>query len=400
MKKKNLGKTLVAVLCVTTVLAGCGNTTNTDALKETIVQNIAGDTATLESLEASTNVETEEVVSTDTTEETATSENTKMTEDSTSTETSEQEAAETEDSKATYSVTDINPAKTMYAIQCVNVRKGPGTEYKKVDILSTNEEVKVTGQSGIWYRLEDGNFVSGKYLTETKVVTSTPTPKPTPTLDSGSSSHRESNNKHSNDGDSGYSDNSGSNSTQEPTPEPTTVPTLEPTSKPTSEPTQEPMPESTPEPTQEPTPEATPEPEECEHDYKYTNTFTAGAPTCSHISWDNYECQKCGDFYSIEMPPTGLHNYVIETETGQASCGEARWVMYICTYCMDRYSEEIYDPDNHVEGGTCYDALGNCYGCGEHIFDVECEHDFHYTSFNDYWWCRICGMGCADPTQE
>lgn len=71
----------------------------------------------------------------------------------------------------TYVVTDMT--KTMYAIQSVNLRSGPSTEYDRIGGLTTNQEVAVTGQSETgWYRISYNGgdaFVSNSYLSDTKV---------------------------------------------------------------------------------------------------------------------------------------------------------------------------------------------------------------------------------------
>lgn len=71
--------------------------------------------------------------------------------------------------------------KTMYAKGSVNTRSGPSTDYKIVGGLSTNQEVKVTGQSKStgWYEIEingEKQFVSNKYLSDTKVEVTQPSP--------------------------------------------------------------------------------------------------------------------------------------------------------------------------------------------------------------------------------
>lgn len=78
-----------------------------------------------------------------------------------------------EGSMLTYTYTDMEA--TMYAQQTVNVRSMPNTDGEKLGGLSTNDEVKVTGQcvETNWYRIEfDGNvaYVSDNYLGNDKVV--------------------------------------------------------------------------------------------------------------------------------------------------------------------------------------------------------------------------------------
>lgn len=90
----------------------------------------------------------------------------------------EQLESEPEENVADYTVVSID-AKTMYAQQSVNLRQGPSTEYDKVGSLSKNRSVTVTGKvtmdSGAWYQLSTGEFVSAKYLGADKVETQEPT---------------------------------------------------------------------------------------------------------------------------------------------------------------------------------------------------------------------------------
>lgn len=76
-------------------------------------------------------------------------------------------------SMLTYSYTDMNA--TMYAQKSVNVRSLPSADGKKLGGLSTNDEVKVTGQctETSWYRIEYNGqvgYVSNNYLGKDKVV--------------------------------------------------------------------------------------------------------------------------------------------------------------------------------------------------------------------------------------
>ena len=78
-----------------------------------------------------------------------------------------------EGSMLTYTYTDMDA--TMYAQQTVNVRSMPSTDGEKLGGLSTNDEVKVTGQcvETSWYRIEyDGNvaYVSDGYLGADKIA--------------------------------------------------------------------------------------------------------------------------------------------------------------------------------------------------------------------------------------
>lgn len=71
--------------------------------------------------------------------------------------------------QAAYSVTEMSA--TMYAKSAVNLRQGPGTEYAKVGNLTKGQQVAVTGRAGNgWYQLDNGAFVSNKYLSDTAPV--------------------------------------------------------------------------------------------------------------------------------------------------------------------------------------------------------------------------------------
>lgn len=92
-------------------------------------------------------------------------------------------------------LTDITALdKTMYATSAVNTRSGPSTEYERVGGLTTNEEVHVIGQSNLtaWYQIDvDGvtQFVSNKYLADTKITVSEPSTDTSNNSGGGSSSN-------------------------------------------------------------------------------------------------------------------------------------------------------------------------------------------------------------------
>lgn len=82
-----------------------------------------------------------------------------------------------EGSMLTYTYTDMDA--TMYAQKTVNVRSMPNTDGEKLGSLSTNDEVKVTGQCAetSWYRIEYSGgvaYVSDSYLGNDKVVVEQP----------------------------------------------------------------------------------------------------------------------------------------------------------------------------------------------------------------------------------
>ena len=58
----------------------------------------------------------------------------------------------------------------------LRVRKGPSTDTEEITSLSKNDEVKIVGQTGNWYKIKlDGQegFVSAKYISDTKVIETT-----------------------------------------------------------------------------------------------------------------------------------------------------------------------------------------------------------------------------------
>ena len=80
-------------------------------------------------------------------------------------------------SKLEYTYNDMDA--TMYAQKTVNVRSLPNTDGEKLGSLSTNDEVKVTGQCAetSWYRIEYSGgvaYVSDSYLGNDKVVVEQP----------------------------------------------------------------------------------------------------------------------------------------------------------------------------------------------------------------------------------
>ena len=55
----------------------------------------------------------------------------------------------------------------------LNVRRGPGTNHGIVRHISRNVQVRVVGESGNWWRLSCGNYVSKNYITFTRPATRT-----------------------------------------------------------------------------------------------------------------------------------------------------------------------------------------------------------------------------------
>lgn len=70
------------------------------------------------------------------------------------------------------------PGKSMWAAKRSNVRAGPGTSYRIVDLLEVGEQVRVVAKTGNWYQLEPQagqpeRFVYVPLLTATRLVVET-----------------------------------------------------------------------------------------------------------------------------------------------------------------------------------------------------------------------------------
>lgn len=400
MRMRKYAKAFAMILSIATVLSGCGNSANVDSSNKTITQSTEESITEFENKKAYSDKNEEE----STTRESLIADNNdpaqkavSVEEVKTSADDAEQNTEslgdtekavnleDTENAEQNYDVTEYDVKKTMYVTKPLNVRKGPGTEYEKVNSLKYSDEVKVTGQSGTWYRLENGNFVFGKYLSETKPAEQKKEEKPLETTIEGGNVVES------------FPEKDHNSITAEPRPEPQPEPQPEPTTKPVTDAPQ--------------TPEI---PDfilngvgignagilgECDHDFVDLKRYW-WPPTCGSESCGDGQCKKCGAIEHVHFPPTGLHNYEKELWDEPDCAGQGAWEL-VCTVCRDRVIEmNIFDPDNHVQNGTCYDALGNCYGCGVHIYDVECEHDFFYDAYWDSWWCRICEMGYNNKSSQ
>lgn len=181
--KKNLFSILLVVV-MTMALVACGSqSTNVSAPEATETVNEAVETTDTENSEAVSTLETStEVVEPESGE--ATSEPEQATEapvdevastpDSEAVESvPESEASEPETSEPEFTFTEVS--KTLYAVQSVNVRSGPSTDFNKIGSLSTNQEVQVISRCNEtgWYKFiwTDGSeaCVSDKYLSDSKV---------------------------------------------------------------------------------------------------------------------------------------------------------------------------------------------------------------------------------------
>ena len=71
----------------------------------------------------------------------------------------------------TWTETPLESPKTYYVKvskgEFLNVRKGPGTNYEKVASLTRGQAVVVVAKSGIWYKTNDGFYISETYLSGT-----------------------------------------------------------------------------------------------------------------------------------------------------------------------------------------------------------------------------------------
>ena len=75
------------------------------------------------------------------------------------------------DISPTWTETAIDPAAIRYVnvkSDYLKIRKGPGKDYDQVGSLSDGMSVTVVAKTDTnWYKLQDGYYVSGDYLTET-----------------------------------------------------------------------------------------------------------------------------------------------------------------------------------------------------------------------------------------
>ena len=152
---------------------------NADAFSQVEVVSVTSDTVTFETehfsvyavVKFDSNVmsetdfvrNSEEIAESASTPETSTEENS--------------EAVSEPDSEAVvepeFTFTEVS--KTLYAVQSVNVRSGPSTDFNKIGSLSTNQEVQVISRCNEtgWYKFiwTDGSeaCVSDKYLSDSKV---------------------------------------------------------------------------------------------------------------------------------------------------------------------------------------------------------------------------------------
>lgn len=192
MKKRIYSILMVVVM--TMALVACGSqSTNVSAPEttETVNESVESIEATSTpdskavdevTTESETSTEVDEPESSEATSETESAEpessETASTPDSEAVETTEIVEPESEVSEPKFTFTEVS--KTLYAVQSVNVRSGPNTDFDKIGSLSTNQEVQVISRCNEtgWYKFiwTDGSeaCVSDKYLADEKIEVAPP----------------------------------------------------------------------------------------------------------------------------------------------------------------------------------------------------------------------------------
>ena len=73
----------------------------------------------------------------------------------------------------TWNQTELSSPQTKYidvGTGFLRVRSGPGTDYDQVAALSRNMQIVVVAETDNgWFQMEDGYYVSGDYLSDTRV---------------------------------------------------------------------------------------------------------------------------------------------------------------------------------------------------------------------------------------
>lgn len=173
--KKRIIILMTTLLLTISVCVGCGAENTTTEPTETATEATTEE-STSEQTEAPTETPEETVEPTPEAKEEHSEETTAETEPETTepmeTAESEQTEASTPEPVSQYTYTDMSA--TLYVQQTVNVRDLPDTSGNKLGSLSTNDEIKISGQcieTG-WYMFEYNDsvaFVSNKYVSENKV---------------------------------------------------------------------------------------------------------------------------------------------------------------------------------------------------------------------------------------
>ena len=176
--KKNLFSILLVVV-MTMALVACGSQpTNVSAPEATeTVNEVVENSETVSDSEQATEADEPESSEVTSEPEQATEAPVDEVASTPDSEAVESEASEPETSEPEFTFTELNATK--YAVQSVNVRSGPSTDFDKIGSLSTNQEITVNGvcdQTG-WFRFDlNGTvaFVSNRYVSDSKVEVAPP----------------------------------------------------------------------------------------------------------------------------------------------------------------------------------------------------------------------------------
>ena len=169
MKRFNIDRTKILSIVTASILllslaTGCGK-------KKAVVTSLTTMQTTTELTTAETT--TEET----TTEETTTEETTETTTELTTATTTEEETTTTKKKTVKKKKATPTPGKikitsvrfTVYAKNKMNVRSGPGTNYKIVKTLEKGAGIDVRGKTNNgWYKTINGNYVLASLTTKTK----------------------------------------------------------------------------------------------------------------------------------------------------------------------------------------------------------------------------------------
>lgn len=80
------------------------------------------------------------------------------------------------------------------------------------------------------------------------------------------------------------------------------------------------------------------------HDY----VSTSYVGSCEHWGVVVYTCSRCGDTFTLEMPPALEHRYEVVNEE-KSTCSINGYIEYKCSNCGKEYKEEKpLDPNNHI----------------------------------------------------
>lgn len=174
MKRFNIDRTKILSIVTASILllslaTGCGK-------KKAVVTSLTTMQTTTELTTAETTTE-ETTTEETTTEETTTEETTETTTELTTATTTEEETTTTKKKTVKKKKATPTPGKikitsvrfTVYAKNKMNVRSGPGTNYKIVKTLEKGDGIDVRGKTNNgWYKTINGNYVLASLTTKTK----------------------------------------------------------------------------------------------------------------------------------------------------------------------------------------------------------------------------------------